>query len=574
MVALLLGISALAFSGFHFAESQKQRVALWRCIGIRKRPLLNQYVGLLLILGLISGVVGIVFGSLLSHLVIQQIASYIQVSTENISILTSFISLMGSLIMVAVFLFPTLIQLANQSPLSLLRPDSSKIKLPKSHWLPGLIYIVVIAFYWSDNIALWFGFIVAFGLLVVVLLGLGKSLQSIFNFSILKSSNTFRFVAKMMKTNQLSNLLQMLVISMILSLFGLVYLMSQSLFKQWQTELPPKTPNTFIFNVAPEEVTPIKNDLASLTINTTHWFPIARGRITSINNKSVTEALNPVQQQDNALKRELNITFSEQLDPNNKTLKGHWPPSNITKVNEDTIFPISIESGLLNRLGLKLNDSIQFSVGATKRIGKITHIRKVNWGTFKPNFFIIFPKQAQTHLFVTYLCSFFVDKGKQIPLDNKLKKYHSVSMIPVGKVLTQVRSIISEAGKMVQFSMSFIALLSFILLLTVLQMTVKQRLFQGLIIRAIGGSNRFINRILFLEWTILGCLSGLVAAIFVETGFNLVAVKLLQLEVKFHLQIWFALPILAVLILFVGGQGLRRRLTEQAPMTLLKEQAG
>lgn len=572
MVALLLGITSLAFSGFHFAESQRKRVSLWRCLGISRFNLLKQYMLVLLAVGTMSGLLGVVFGQLMSHFVLQKLTSYINVTMSAFNLLPAPMSVLGSLLMIAVFLFPTLIQLSNQSPLNILRPETGRIKLPWTHWIPGMLYVAAIAYYWSDNAVLWSGFSIGLLFLLLILFLLGKLMHAGFSRVINNPISRFRMMGQFMKTNRNANLLKMLVLSMILSLFGIVYLMSQALFSQWQQELPPETPNTFIFNVAPEEVTPIQNDLKQLSINTTNWFPIARGRISKINSKPVDEVLNSDQQQDNALKRELNLTFSNQLDPANKTFAGFWPPAK--NQIQNGVFPISIESGLLNRLGLQLHDRIEFTIGASVRIGEIIHIRKVNWGTFKPNFFIIFPKQAQQDLFVTYLCSFFVDNEQQFELDNTLKKYHSVSMIPVGKVLDQVRSIISEAGKMVQFSMSFIAILSFILLLTVLQMTAKQKLFQGLIIRAVGGSNRLIRRLLFSEWLILGLLSGWVAAFFVETGFNFIAAKLLELELSFHPDIWVGLPVFATIILILGGQGLKSRLLQQSPMMLLKEQAG
>ena len=122
--------------------------------------------------------------------------------------------------------------------------------------------------------------------------------------------------------------------------------------------------------------------------------------------------------------------------------------------------------------------------------------------------------------------------------------------------------------------MGFIALLAFILILTVLHITYRQRLLQGLVIRAVGGSNRLIHRLLLMEWWTLGIISGLVAAIFVELGYAWVAVGLLDLKEQIHPLIWIVLPVIASLVLMLSGQGLRKRLTQQSPLLLLKEQLG
>ncbi len=574
MIALLLGISALAFSGYRFAEEQQQRVALWRCLGIAQNQLIRQYFNLMFLLALLGGIVGITLGWLLSHFILQLLASFITVPALSFNLTSALTAIVTGFILVAVFLFPAVYQAANRPPLTILRPQSGHLSVPFLHWLPGIATVILIALYWSDNWKLWLAFSVAILLLALLLHLAGSLLTGFFSSLARRRGGTLAIVSKMIKTNRKTIALQMLVTSLILSLFGLIFLASQGLFQQWQKELPQHTPNLFLFNVSPEDVTAIQADFTEMKINRSEWYPIARGRLVKLNDVNVQQSMNKKQRQDNALKRELNLTYSQVLAADNEIIEGSWPPATVTATDGSVLYNISIEQGLAERLGFKLGDSLTFAVGSEAVQGVISSIRKVHWDSFKPNFFIIFPQQAFDNIAVTLLSSFYVPKNKLATVARKLKKYPSVSMIPVDKVLSQLRALISQAGMILQLSMGFIAILAFILVLTVLQITYKERLLQGLVIRAVGGGNRLMHQLLLTEWLILGAISGIVAAIFVELGYALIAVGLLDLKPQFHPAIWFLLPVIAFTILMLSGQGLRRHLTHQSPLLLLKEQMG
>lgn len=574
MIALLLGIAALAFSGYRFAEEQRERVALWRCLGIKRNQLIKQYLNLMLVIGFIGGIIGVFLGILFSQLMVYALSDFVQVTTTSFNFTSAILSISTGFLLVSVFLFPTLYQATGMPPLTILRPQQGQLSIPFYYWMPGVASVMLIAFYWSDDWSLWMIFMLGIIILAIVLVFMVSLLTGIFSSVAQNRGGSLAIVSQMIKTNRKSMTLQMLVTSLILSLFGLIFLISQGLFQQWQQQLPEDTPNLFLFNVAPEDKEAIKTDLTRLKLKSSTWFPIARGRLVKINHRPVLDVLNKKQQQDNSLKRELNLTFSQHLAADNEIITGHWPPTQQLFSSGKLKNTISVEQGLAKRLGLQTGDILTFAIGSKQLSGEISSIRKVHWDSFKPNFFVIFPENSQQNIAITLLSSFYVPASGLKALEANLKKYPSVSMIPVDQVLSQLRLLIAQAGIILQLSMGFIAVLAFILILTVLHMTYKQRLLQGLVIRAVGGSNRLIHRLLVIEWCTLGVISGLVSAIFVELGYAWMAVGLLDLNEQFHPLIWWALPIIATVVLILSGQGLRKRLTQQSPLLLLKEQLG
>ncbi len=579
MIAILLGIAALAFSGYRFAEEQRERVALWRCLGSTRSQLIRQYLKLILVIGLLGGSVGVLLGGVFTQFLMAIFSDFTGISfslqaAQFLQAPSTFLAIFTGLLLVSVFLFPMLYQATGVPPLAILRPQQGHLKVPFYYWIPGISTVILIAFYWSDDWKLWAAFMLAIILLALVLFLSTALLTRWFSSLAQARGGALAIVSQMIKTNRSSISMQMLVTSLILSLFGLIFLISQGLFQQWQRELPENTPNLFLFNVASEDKDQINADLSRLNINHAQWYPIGRGRLVEINDQPVLQALTQKQQQDNALKRDLNLTFSDKMASENELVAGNWPPTERILRDGKLENTLSVEQGLAKRLDLHLTDRLTFAIGSELVSGKISSIRKVHWDSFKPNFFIIFPPESQQSVAVTFLTSFYVPASQLKGVEQVIKKYPLVSMIPVDRILSQLRNLISQAGVILQLSMGFIALLAFILILTVLHITYQQRLLQGLVIRAVGGSNALIHRLLIMEWCTLGTISGLVAAAFIELGYAGLVVGLLDLKEQFHPLIWLVIPLLASLVLMFSGQGLRKRLTRQSPLLLLKEQLG
>jgi putative ABC transport system permease protein len=65
-----------------------------------------------------------------------------------------------------------------------------------------------------------------------------------------------------------------------------------------------------------------------------------------------------------------------------------------------------VEEGLATTLGLKLGDTLRFDVGGMVSEAKITSLRKVDWGSMRANFFVMYPVSALPDLPVTYMGAF------------------------------------------------------------------------------------------------------------------------------------------------------------------------
>ena len=192
-----------------------------------------------------------------------------------------------------------------------------------------------------------------------------------------------------------STLSQLSAFSLSFMLLALLLVLRGDLLDRWQQQLPPESPNYFLINIAPEQVTPLKGFLSEHHIIPESFYPIVRARLTQINGQS-TEG-----NKDESLNRELNLTAGEapgsQPDHRRKlAAKGRG----------------SVDGrGLAKRLNVKLGDSVTFTGDTQDFSARVTSLRKVDWESLRPSFFFIFPVGALDGQPQSWLTSFRWENG-------------------------------------------------------------------------------------------------------------------------------------------------------------------
>ena len=56
--------------------------------------------------------------------------------------------------------------------------------------------------------------------------------------------------------------------------------------------------------------------------------------------------------------------------------------------------------------GLELGDRLRFDIAGQAKEGRITSMRKVDWGSMRVNFFVMFPLATMDDVPVTYISAF------------------------------------------------------------------------------------------------------------------------------------------------------------------------
>lgn len=329
-----------------------------------------------------------------------------------------------------------------------------------------------------------------------------------------------------------ATLVQLGSFTLALMLMILVQLIKTDLLADWQKSLPEDAPNYFVVNVAPQEVQDVESFLGQYGTQSSDLYPVVRARLVAINGEETSEP--GAEGDDNArggrvgIDRELNLTWRQGLPPQNTLLEGKWWPE------DDAQGEVSVESGVAKRLNLKLGDSVTFRLGADDFSAKVTSIRKVDWQSMQPNFFMIFSPAVLKDFPASYIASFHLDSQYRPQLAELLRGHPTLTLIDVDAILSQIRSLIGQVALALQFVWVLVVAASLLVLLAAVQASLDERRRDLGVLRTLGASDKTLFRALGIEFLLLGALAGLMAGLTSQLSLYLLQTQVLELPVNLH----------------------------------------
>jgi putative ABC transport system permease protein len=108
-----------------------------------------------------------------------------------------------------------------------------------------------------------------------------------------------------------------------------------------------------------------------------------RGRLVQVNGRDVTPDDYTDERAKRLVDREFNLSHAAVQPPHNEVVAGAWQP--------EEAGAISVEDGIAKTLNLKMGDTLRFDIGGVATDAKITSLRKVDWGSMRANFFVMYP---------------------------------------------------------------------------------------------------------------------------------------------------------------------------------------
>ena len=105
-----------------------------------------------------------------------------------------------------------------------------------------------------------------------------------------------------------------------------------------------------------------------------------QSRITHINNQSI-DLYAKTLKNDYFLYREQNLSTRSNLQTSETLTKGTWFNA------ENSMIEASLEERFARRLNLSIGDTLQLEILNQPLVVTVTSLRRVNWGSFEPNFY-------------------------------------------------------------------------------------------------------------------------------------------------------------------------------------------
>jgi putative ABC transport system permease protein len=124
----------------------------------------------------------------------------------------------------------------------------------------------------------------------------------------------------------------------------------------------------------------------------------------------------------------------------NFSWRSSFPPAN-TLVNgtfwkaDSTAPEASVEIGWAKRYGVHPGDRITIAVGEQEREFTVTSVRKADWNTFRPNFFVLLNPNAVGDTPHNLLSAFHLPAGKAAGLGELVRAQPNLSLLDVDAVI-------------------------------------------------------------------------------------------------------------------------------------------
>ncbi|MEL7983222.1 FtsX-like permease family protein [Vreelandella titanicae] len=596
LAAVLLAGVAVAMSTRRYVERHLDTAALLRCFGASQRQLMTIFTLQLLGLAMVAAVIGALLGLLGQAVLIWLLVSFLPMTLPPPGLMPLGLGVFTALAVLVGFAGPTLLRIKQVSALKVLRRELDP--LPPSAWLVvGVASIVFGGLLWlySGSLPLATGLLIGGALLLGVLwiisaLLLSGLLRVVQRFSGRSEwSQALRLGGRQLARRRQAGLGQLLAFSVTFFAMAMIVLVRGDLLSTWQDQLPENTPNYFAINIQPSERDPFEAAVSPRVETQSTLYPMVRGRVIAINNQPPREAVPPDARGDNSLRRELNLTWQSEVPEGNQVVAGEWfTPAQLGSIAgsessdesqgwmsaveatpRSEPVPISMEDGLAERLGLSIGDEMTFSVGSDEITTQITSLRSLNWDSFQPNFFVIFPPGVLEQFGHSYITAFHLPETEQGLIRELITDFPGVSLLNVDAILGQVRDVLAQVTRAVELVLALVLLAGISVLYAALTASRPVRAHESGLLRVFGAGSRMISRVQGAEYALLGFASGLMGAVLAELTSAVLYIYLLDLTPRLHLALWVFLPVGGALLIGVIGHALSRGLRRQAPAASL-----
>ncbi len=508
LVAVLLAAVAVALASSRYLRRHLDAAAMFRCFGARVGQTLSLFFVQFLVLGVIACGVGVIVALAGQQLLVTLLSAIFASDLPPPSWIPGATAFATGVLLLFGFALPPLVALANVPPLRVLRRD-----LPRPRAGGVLAYALGVA-----TVALLIGFQAreaqaglimvggVAGLLVAAaacawgLLLLLKRLP--------QRGVTWRFGLANLRRRAFASSLQIGALALGLMALLLLTVVRGDLLRNWRASLPPDAPNHFLINVLPEQADEVRARLKTSVGADVPFRPMVRGRLVAVNGAELDTTKFKDTRARRLAEREFNLSWADTLPKGNRVDSGKFWTAQ-TPASEAGM---SLEDGIAETLGVKLDDVLTFDIAGNKVSAKVTSLRKVDWDSFRVNFFALFPPGPLDAMPATYIAAFRAPESNGAWLPALVQKYPNILAIDVGEIVRQVQGIMDHVSRAIEFVFLFTLAGGLLVLQAAIAATQDERKFDAAILRTLGASQRQLAAAQVAEFLLLGALAGVVAA--------------------------------------------------------------
>ena len=568
MLGIVLAAVAVAVASRRYGQRHQPMVAVFKAMGASQNHITALYCLHWGLLSAISIVVGLVIGFGLQQVGLNAMEDYLELTSQASMTMPLLIAIATGVLCAIAFAIAPLNQLVSIRPLAVIRG----FKHDTFHWLqlvPAVVALYLLLYMFSQNWLLSVVLLLGAAIVSAILLVLGQVFVSAGRSVGSKSGKALHLAFANLKRRAQENSVQLVSFTIAIKLLLLIVVIRSDLISDWQSQLPDNTANRFLVNISQQQVDEVNRFMESENIPGSGLYPVVRGRLIAINEDSVTKEVTKEEDKDpesqrRGIGRELNLTWRNELPESNEILDGQWFTA------DDTRPQVSIEEGVAERLNVKVGDELTFQLGSEDFTVAVTSIRKVDWQSLQPNFFMVFNEFVLQDFPATYISSLFVAPEKVQAFNQFLAQYPTISMIDVEAMINQLRSVIEQVSLAVEFILILVVIAGTLVLIAQVQASMEEREREIAILRTLGAKGSLLKNSVLLEFICLGLVAGLMAGMAMEIAVFFIQTQVFKMTASFHLEYWGIGMISGAAFVGIMGMISCWRLLNMSSVTLIR----
>jgi putative ABC transport system permease protein len=510
LLAALLCAVAVALAARTFASKHLDGCALLRVLGQSQKTLSVAYAFEFITAGLVASLLGVIMGYGIHHAFIWLLAGLVDVQLPPSSGEPALLGMGMGLTLLLAFGLPPVLQLAKVPAMRVIRRDMGGLQAASvGVLLTGLLGFAGALMWASRDVKL--GLMTVGGFAVATLMFAGATWLAL---KVLRkwvpSDTTPRWLllaTRQVMARPVYAVVQVSALSVGLLALVLLVLLRTDLISSWRKATPVNAPDRFVINVQPDQTQAFQDKLRQVGVKDYDWYPMIRGRLVAVNGREVSPQDYTDERAKRLVDREFNLSARATQPDHNAVVKGQW--------QEGEKDAVSVEVGIAKTLGLNMGDRLRFDVGGVISEGRISSLRKVDWGSMRANFFVIYPVDNLPDVPLSYMAAF---KTPDVPAfeRNLLQQFPNVTSVDLRASLTQVQKVLDQVIRAVEFLFAFTLMAGLLVLTAAVTSTREERKREFAIMRALGATGRLLSQVQTAELMGVGLMAGFLASLVAE----------------------------------------------------------
>jgi putative ABC transport system permease protein len=567
LLSAMLAAVAVAMAARRFMLRHLDACAMLRCLGLTQNQVSVLYLVEFTLVGLAGSALGVLAGFAGHYVLLELIGKLISADLPPVSALPALQGIVTGMLLLVGFALPPVLQLRNVPHNRVIRREQAPPRpmVLATYGFGVCVFVALLLWQAGDaRLALLtaFGFLAGLGLFALAgWLGLAalRTLRGAID------HQGWRFAVTSLQRRPGATIVQ--VVSLALGLMALLLLtvVRGDLMAAWRAATPPDAPNRFIINIMPDQAPEVARRLAAAKVKEIVLYPMIRGRLTAVNGKPITADTYPGEDARRLAEREFNLSTTRDLPPTNQIIAGRWYQ------DRPGVSEASVEQGIAKTLGLKLGDTLRFDIAGQVVDAKVTSLRKLEWGSMRANFFVIINPAAMAKTAQTFMTAFHLPSDSAALANSLTREFPNLTVIDVSGIIRQLQDVLDQVVTAVEFLFMFTLASGVLVLYAALMGSQDERTRESGLLRALGATRRQLSQAQWIEFSLVGGLSGVLAASGAAALGWALATYQFKFAWTFDPRVWLAGLVVGAVCAVIGGWLGLRNVLRQPPLQTLRE---